>query len=258
MISAGILLDEFDLSHFSQYDIRCYCSYCQDLFRDTFAADLPVEHDWDDPIWCQFVRWRYQVTATFLGDVKTLIKSIKPEVSLDLVSYATSHMNWRMGQSAEACADAVDYLTLDIGGALNISQTARFFRAFCRGRPELITGLRAAAGLKSHDTLVAEAMTAVANGAAFGVDFCYHPLPQEGVWDPSVIGLCDSAFSEITKREEWLSGIEPVKSVGLFYSENSRDFHARDDPAGTGPASPAPTPHCWKATRCSTSWQTNI
>jgi len=40
-------------------DRICYCPHCQRAFRDEARAALPTTHDWDNPVYRQWIRWNY-------------------------------------------------------------------------------------------------------------------------------------------------------------------------------------------------------
>ena len=42
-----------------QRDRICYCVHCRRSFRDHASADLPVRHDWSDPVYRKWIRWNY-------------------------------------------------------------------------------------------------------------------------------------------------------------------------------------------------------
>ncbi len=42
-----------------QRDRICYCVHCQRKFRDYANAELPLEHNWSDPIYRRWIRWNY-------------------------------------------------------------------------------------------------------------------------------------------------------------------------------------------------------
>ncbi len=59
--------------------------------REVFAAETGYRvpwpagghwPDWDDPAWRAFVRWRYTLTARFLEDYRTALKSVAPGIVL--------------------------------------------------------------------------------------------------------------------------------------------------------------------------------
>jgi hypothetical protein len=41
-------------------DRICYCPHCQRRFREVADADLPTSHDWDSPVYRQWIRWNYE------------------------------------------------------------------------------------------------------------------------------------------------------------------------------------------------------
>lgn len=42
-----------------QRDRICYCANCRQQFRSYADADLPREHNWDDPVYRRWIRWNY-------------------------------------------------------------------------------------------------------------------------------------------------------------------------------------------------------
>lgn len=42
-----------------QRDRICHCRYCQTTFRAVAQADLPKHHDWADPVYRKWIRWNY-------------------------------------------------------------------------------------------------------------------------------------------------------------------------------------------------------
>ncbi len=41
-------------------DRICYCPHCRRAFRDVAQAALPTTHDWDNPVYRQWIRWNYE------------------------------------------------------------------------------------------------------------------------------------------------------------------------------------------------------
>ncbi|HET7767618.1 MAG TPA: alpha-amylase family protein [Chloroflexota bacterium] len=53
---------------------RCYCPHCRRKFREDAGADLPRAEDWDDPVWCRYVLWRYACVREHTTRLRDVVK----------------------------------------------------------------------------------------------------------------------------------------------------------------------------------------
>ena len=65
----------------------CYCDWCEAAFREEFDADIPKRIDWDDRLFCQWVKWRYRRFDEFLADLHEHLCSQYPDAVLQLNHY---------------------------------------------------------------------------------------------------------------------------------------------------------------------------
>jgi len=76
----GEISDNYDVDGF-YFDEPCFqswcdCSNCRSLFRKRFAQELPQKADWCNPLWQEFIQWRYDVITNFK---KTLYEKSKKD-----------------------------------------------------------------------------------------------------------------------------------------------------------------------------------
>ena len=72
------------------YPKACYCEYCREKFKEKHGYDLPKWEDWGNPIWNEFLEFRYDSIAEFLEVCKEALKEIKPNA----VIYMNSNGLW--------------------------------------------------------------------------------------------------------------------------------------------------------------------
>jgi hypothetical protein len=75
------------------------------------------------------------------------------------------------------------------------------------------------------DQLRAEVFTIIANG---GVPGLFDIMLPDGTIQEEMWNRIKTVTDEIRTREPWFGG-EPIKSVGVFYSESTRFWYGRDD-----------------------------
>src|SRR3954471_8557035 len=56
----------------------CFCHTCRDLFRADSGHELPLDEDWNDPVWLKFNEWRYRRIAAWVGHMHEVIHRAKP------------------------------------------------------------------------------------------------------------------------------------------------------------------------------------
>jgi len=231
----GIMFDMvmFDALGFAGEELVCYCQYCRELFRSLFGKKLPVEVNWDDPNFLQFIQFRYESIYRFVQHLVAGVKGHRPDIPVYL-QYLPMKGNWAMGQS-ERLAELVDFLLSDIyfiSGYLRMSVDTRLMRSIMQSKPFEVHLMGRpgkhddAPNMKTLDHLRAEAFTILANGGSVGLfDIMWsHGKLQDEMW-----ARFGKIHSEIKQREPWLGG-KPLQEVGLYFSESSRDYFGKDQP----------------------------
>lgn len=59
--------------------------HARELFQEQTGRELsppPLSPDWNDPVWLEFVRWRYRLIREFLEDYRRAVKAANPEAAL--------------------------------------------------------------------------------------------------------------------------------------------------------------------------------
>jgi len=235
----GIMLDELDFNGRYGGGQMCYCSHCREIFRRKFSCEMPLQENWDNPDWKNFIRFRFDCLTEFIKEVRTRIKSVNPDVMLTIISYSGYNLPWQRLQPVETFSEYLDFFSLDTGGNILTSFYSRFFRAYSREKAEIMGAITPAlAHIAAEPSLpnistvkiLGDAMTVVANNLAWNMDIGYRPLPPDNIVEPSIISGYKAIADEIARREKWLTGKqESLAETALYYSEDSKIFYGRDN-----------------------------
>lgn len=210
----------------------CYCTYCEKQFREKYNTPIPAE-DWDSPTYRSFVKFRIDTNYTFVKDICDAVKRVNPKAST-AIQYRLLYDTITMPGQSLKVAKVPDYLYFDPyieHGFLKASVCTRLISQLSNHIPEISLVTRPGKhtdnpNMKPLEHMRMDAFTAIANGGAVQLFDVMMPTGklQEVMWKR--IG---KVFKEVEQRQPWLGG-EHLESVALYYSENTRLWHGRNDP----------------------------
>jgi hypothetical protein len=178
----------------------CYCESCRALFRERCGADLPLEMDWDSPLWKEFVAFREDSLAGFVREARAAFRKHTPEGILFCNAGTFRPGAWRVARDIERLQDSQDICLAEAffhPGRADIplhfaALTGKYERA---GQLPGMVGMHHLYGPYHYVSLNAEEMgLALAQAAAVGA----------GVY---VVTAHDAIT---TMAEETLAGMEPL------------------------------------------------
>ncbi|GBC75740.1 hypothetical protein HRbin06_01062 [archaeon HR06] len=214
--------------------LSCYCYYCERKFMRELGYELPKEPDWGSDKWRRFIKWRYRCIEQFIEEARNIVKSIRKECAFVHNYHGYFAFNWRIGQTAGGGTRYVDYCTgeayPDTFGYLCPSELAKFLKGVSGGKPAEVIVYRHTGGwdysIKAKEQIKWEIATIIANGCAATIVDAPYP---DGSLEKEVYHRIGEIFSEVKRRKEFLLGVEPIKYAALYYSQNTKDFYARDE-----------------------------
>ncbi len=213
----------------------CQCTHCQRAWQEASGGRPMPEMDWTDPVWKQFVKWRYSVITDFLDACRAALHKYRPGI---VVSYQSGNPlagTWGMGVSIDqSCAGVIPssdiYYT---SGFIQMSLVPRLFRSVAVIRPvdlfisrpvEMLWDMPA---MKPFPHMLAESCTYLANGT--GIIFIDQMHPDGSVYEDHWEQF-KQLNDEIRVRQEY-SGGEPVPFAAVYFSEENRDFYGQNEAA---------------------------
>jgi hypothetical protein len=220
----------------------CHCDYCGKRFRQHTGKSLPRGHNWDDPVYRQWIQWSYERRLAI----------------------------WKMNNRVTREAGGPDCLWIGMNGG-SISRQSRAFRddvAICalaeilmldhqsRGEAEGFennaeTG-KLLHGLLGWDKLIPESMAMYQMGRPT-FRHASKPEPEARMWmlagfaggvqpwwhfisayheDRRMYRTAESILQWHKANETYLVHRQPIATVGVVWSQRNTDYYGREDPEG--------------------------
>jgi alpha-L-fucosidase len=208
----------------------CYCANCRSRFEQEAGGAPPETIDWQDERWRAFQRKREEWIVEFARFATELVKSRKPDVSVEHNSAATTSP-WRLATSL-ALVDANDYIGGDLYGGLGEqSFICKLYEGLTPNQPfEFMTSrthptLREHTTTKTRDLLAAHTFMALAHGGAF---LFIDAIDPEGTTHAGIYETMGEIFAQSARYEAFLGG-ERLRDVAIYFSCDSKY-----DPAENG------------------------
>jgi len=79
----------------------CYCQHCSEKFRERTGSDIPRVEDWSDPLWKEFVAFRGDSMASFIGDARDVVKGVNPDAVVYLNGGSWRSGNWNLARDMQ-------------------------------------------------------------------------------------------------------------------------------------------------------------
>jgi alpha-L-fucosidase len=205
---------------------RCYCGRCAEIFRDRFHADLPRSED--DPNWLRFLNWRFDTIEEFFSNAREVVKKRRPDFVFCNNYWGYPYMDASMGSRAVGAFKAADYATgegySEWSGITSPSLFAKYLRDASGGKPVEVLLSRFHETwdftLRPATQIAYEAYAVAANGATVTIDDePYH----DGTIEPAVYQTLKPVFGEIHARRDLITGTEPLRFAGIWYSQKTHD-----------------------------------
>ena len=228
-------------------DEPCYCDNCKTGFKADTGYDVPPK-DWNNPIFRKFVWWRYKVINNFLAELRRSMHAINQRC-LFIPHLSASGMypeNYTTGHKASDLVKHCDILDIEycdrvVGGGFlhsiwRIGEIANFCYSLNEGGgsrahkpwvliPQMFTGFYTTV---PETELIIQSMDIVANNC----DVSVYPQPYPSTeYHPDILKRMKRAFEYVKRYDDFLVNRRPLTYVGLLYSQNSRDFYGKDEPA---------------------------
>ncbi len=113
--------------------LTCRCLACQKKFTEATGAQIPDHVDWSNPVFRQWLAWRYRAFGDYLGRLSGAIRKAHPQAIVAVNHYHRCDSPWYSGVPLDKYA--ADMITgSESYTALTIDQTMRLCRAY--GRPQ--------------------------------------------------------------------------------------------------------------------------
>jgi len=207
----------------------CYCQYCRDKFRKKYGKDIPVKENWQDDLWKNFVEFRRDSLAEFLGGARKIVKEINPDGVIFLNGGGWHVGGWRYARDIEKMEKHQDFSgseqffhTKTARTAFDTSMVAKYLSS---GKNPAVVFTHYCMGVWHYIPLMpAEIKLALTQSAANRAN------PWIALFDP--MGNNKGAnepvaeiFGFIEKNEEYYSKTDTIARVALHISHQTSTYY---------------------------------
>lgn len=209
----------------------CYCASCQKLFRDKYGVDIRDVTDAKSPHWRDFIEFRYDSIARFVGDVRTALQARRPGAPLYMNANGL-HSGHANGRNNRRLMKVQDILGAE-GGFIfygrpidtplwKVSGTAKYLEAQAGGKPTVIF---TAAGHKpwEYPLTPPEIRLSVAATFAGGANPWLGGYAED-LADPSMVAVADE-LAFFARHAEALDGSVGLGETALLWSDDTADYY---------------------------------
>jgi hypothetical protein len=242
----------FDEASFQSW---CNCSSCRKLFREQFNKELPIEEKWNEPLWRNFIQWRYQKITEFK---KLLYQTVKKDNVAVFFQHPFPLAFWpletiilleKMGEGLTRYSKELALWCIPLTYGSDLEEVSKFediihmelyrksvarpiwwygvcikvARAINDKKPVLVLNMQ---GNQPFDLISLpedELKLAVAEIVSNGGNPLF-ALYYPDIADPTGWGVILDQFKRLRKCEEYLVERESLKFVALLYSRKTIDL----------------------------------
>ena len=223
-----------------QRDRICYCVNCRRKFRDHAGADLPTTHDWDDPVYRNWIQWNYARRIEVWDHNNATTRRHGGEYCLwvgmnagDILAQGKHFRDYKaIAERAELIFLDSQYRHPGMGFQRNGEAGAQLHDML--GWDKLIPESMAMYGAGQPSFRVAskspgDARLWALDGFSGGIQPWWHHI---GAYheDRRQYRTAEPLFRWHEQNEQYLLDRKPAATVGVVWSQENADFYGRHDP----------------------------
>ncbi len=222
----GILLDSF--RYLPDPARACYCEHCRLKFQREFGFPLPETADEDNIAFRYSWEWRYNVTVRAIARMREAAKRVRKD---SLFFYNSHPVGWA-GRGNIVVVKARKYLDavfaeaseVDVRGPGMLTIASKLSQAAIgEGKPVFVSrntfyDLRPVQSAPPA-TIRLGLWEIVASGGQPLVTI----FSSQFFNDPRALEAVEEVYSKLEKLEEYLTGTEPIRYIGIIFDHESHD-----------------------------------
>jgi len=229
--------DGFNYNGYSYTD--CYCDQCRSAFREATGHELPLEENWDDPVWRSYVDFRYQTVLENVQRIEDFVHKRRPDAVVLVpvfICYDEPERLCRVGWGAETM-QLVDVISCEAYNALGrlfpkwiylAGEESRISRSMEKPTKISLTYSEVFASRRSgqpapqytYDIMQTAAHGGNCNAALSG------SFEQD---DRKALPAIKQTFNFMKTNTEFYDGAKSVAGIMLYYSQRTMDFYGRGE-----------------------------
>jgi|KBSMisStaDraftv2_1062788.scaffolds.fasta_scaffold06770_3 hypothetical protein len=215
----------------------CFCETCRDLFRADSGHELPLDEDWNDPIWLKFNEWRYRRIAAWVGHMHEVIHRAKPQAifiaavqlmeALETIRPGGWDIDYWLAHQDVPTFECQRRNTAPWWPGLQ----AKYLASVAPDRQRWMTVSYFYPWWRLYATPEAENRAWIAQQFANGVNSWLHINGgYSELFDRRVLGPMKEVFARLQRWEPYFDEAQSGAQVALVYSRHTQDNYAGDEP----------------------------
>ena len=81
-------------------EMACYCDSCRERFAGRFGEEPPTAIDWKDPLWRNWIKWRFEQWTAVHAEFRDAVREVRPDLGVGMATACTELMGIRPWASA--------------------------------------------------------------------------------------------------------------------------------------------------------------
>lgn len=215
----------------------CHCASCQASFRAYAGDAIPLEEDWEDPVWRRFNEWRYRQIADWVKLMHGAIHAANPDaIFISAVQLMESLETIQIGGwDIDYWLDGQDVLTFECQRRNTAPWwpgiQAKYLASLGPDRPRWMTVSYFYPWWRLSASPEAENRAWIAQQFANGVSSWLHINGgYSPLFDRRTLAPMREVFARLARWEGYFDGARSVAQVAVVFSRHTQDNYGRDKP----------------------------
>ena len=215
----------------------CYCASCQASFRAHAGEAIPLEEDWENPVWRTFNEWRYRQIADWVKLMHGAIHAANPKaIFISAVQLMESLETIQIGGwDIDYWLDGQDVLTFECQRRNTAPWwpgiQAKYLASLGPDRPRWMTVSYFYPWWRLSATPEAENRAWIAQQFANGVSSWLHINGgYSPLFDRRSLAPMREVFARLARWEGYFDGARSAAQVAVVFSRYTQDNYGRDKP----------------------------
>jgi hypothetical protein len=218
----------FDMFH-ARPD-ECYCACCKAQFKQLTGHDAPTVENFENPVWRQWVEFRYRSIEDAMLEFNRAIKAANPEAALVVNTWnAWVYQHALKARNSIRVIENVDGILEETGWYDTVDPSFCAFptlynfmswhlAGLAKEKPAFMWARGAVARLPiGYTESLTRQMVMLANGS----------VPAQSVPGREVM---KRYMADLAEREKFVRGSRPLRWCGLLVSEKTEMWYGRNEP----------------------------
>ena len=223
---------------YNSYRYRdCYCERCRGAFKEATGHELPERESWDDPLWREYVGYRYRAFEDYSVRLRDYVHSRKPDVIVALPVFITLDEPERLcraGWRAEGMR-VPDLLTTEAFNALGRPFPKWIYLGAEESRISRTLGKSLFVGITFSEVFASRRSGQPAPQLAYDImQVAAHGgnpvLAVSGTFDQDdrkALPAAKQAYRFLKEHGQYYEDLKSVGKTMLYYSQKTMDFYGR-------------------------------